>query len=57
MGENPRASNPNAVEVMAITRYFGSIAAVKNLTSNVAAGSIFGLLGPNGAGKSTASKC
>jgi ABC-2 type transport system ATP-binding protein len=56
MGENPRVSNPNAVEVMAITRYFGSIAAVKSLTFNVAAGSIFGLLGPNGAGKSTAIK-
>jgi ABC-2 type transport system ATP-binding protein len=56
MGEHSRALNSDAIELMSITRYYGSVTAVKNLTVSVAAGSIFGLLGPNGAGKSTVVK-
>jgi ABC-2 type transport system ATP-binding protein len=45
-----------AVETMGLTRRFGSLVAVDNLSLAVRGGSIFGLLGPNGAGKSTAIK-
>jgi len=36
-----------------LTRYFGGVAAVKNLDWSVTVGRIQGLIGPNGAGKST----
>ncbi|MEW6047729.1 MAG: ATP-binding cassette domain-containing protein [Bacillota bacterium] len=47
---------PLAVETFRLTRRFGSLVAVDNLTLSIRAGSIFGLLGPNGAGKSTTIK-
>jgi ABC-2 type transport system ATP-binding protein len=43
----------NTVEVLSLTRRFGSLVAVDHLTFTCAPGSTFGLLGPNGAGKST----
>ena len=42
-----------AIEVLEITKCFGSFCAVDRLSFNVERGEIFGLLGPNGAGKST----
>ena len=42
-----------AIEVLEITKYFGTFCAVDNLSFNVQREEIFGLLGPNGAGKST----
>jgi ABC-2 type transport system ATP-binding protein len=44
----------NMIEVKNLTKKFGEITAVDNLTFQVAEGEVFGLLGPNGAGKTTA---
>jgi ABC-2 type transport system ATP-binding protein len=42
-----------AIEVQSVTRRFGDLTAVDNLSFQVEQGEIFGLLGPNGAGKTT----
>ena len=42
-----------AIEVDAISRKFGDLKAVDDLSFSVKQGEIFGLLGPNGAGKTT----
>jgi len=47
---------PPAVETIGLTRRYGSLTAVSDLSLSVVAGSIFGLLGPNGAGKTTTIK-
>jgi ABC-2 type transport system ATP-binding protein len=44
------------LETKALTRRFGSLTAVNELTLSVAQGELFGLLGPNGAGKTTVIK-
>jgi ABC-2 type transport system ATP-binding protein len=41
------------IEIMNVTKDFGSFRAVNNLNLEVVKGDIFGFLGPNGAGKST----
>ena len=41
------------LELVGLSRRFGEIVALDDLSLNVAPGSLFGLLGPNGAGKST----
>jgi len=41
------------IETKNLTRKFGSLIAVDNLTLNIDEGEVFGLLGPNGAGKTT----
>ncbi len=41
------------IEVEHLTRRFGSVVAVDDVSFSVRAGSVFGLLGPNGSGKST----
>ncbi|MCS7053441.1 MAG: ATP-binding cassette domain-containing protein [Ignavibacterium sp.] len=44
------------LEVKNLTKHYGEIKAVENLSFTVYPGKIFGLLGPNGAGKSTTIK-
>jgi len=41
------------IEVMGLTKYYGSLAAIKDVNFKVNAGEIVGFLGPNGAGKTT----
>lgn len=43
----------NAIEVINLTKKFGSFTSVDNVSFNVAKGEIFGFLGANGAGKTT----
>ena len=43
----------NAVEVIDLTRYYGSLPAVDCVSFRVRRGEMFGFLGPNGAGKTT----
>ena len=45
--------NRVAIEVSSVTRWFGNLTAVDDLSFEVKKGEIFGLLGPNGAGKTT----
>lgn len=45
--------NSIAIHTEQLTRTFGELRAVDNLTLQVPAGSIFGFLGPNGSGKTT----
>ena len=49
-------NNSPVLEVRGLTKRFGGLTAVKNLSLNLRAGEIFGLIGPNGSGKSTAMK-
>ncbi len=43
----------NAVEVSKLTKYYGDLLAVDEISFEVRHGEVFGLLGPNGAGKTT----
>ncbi len=43
----------NAIETSHLTRTFGGLVAVDDLTLAIPEGSVFGFLGPNGAGKTT----
>jgi ABC-2 type transport system ATP-binding protein len=45
-----------AIETQGLTRCFGALTAVDDVTFSVAPGQFFGFLGPNGAGKSTTIK-
>lgn len=45
-----------AIQTHGLTRRFGELTAVDNVTFSVAPGQFFGFLGPNGAGKSTTIK-
>jgi ABC-type multidrug transport system ATPase subunit len=43
----------SAIEINGLTKRFGEVTAVDNLSLSVEGGEIFGFLGPNGSGKST----
>ncbi len=44
------------IEIMGLSKHFGDLRAVDDLTFNVSRGEVLGFLGPNGAGKSTTMK-
>ncbi len=54
---DPAISHPRdrlaLIEVTALTKRFGSVAAVEDVSFSVFQGELFGFLGPNGAGKTT----
>ncbi|MBN2565919.1 MAG: ABC transporter ATP-binding protein [Candidatus Eisenbacteria bacterium] len=52
-GSRTSQGDSRAIAVQGLTKRFGHLTAVDNLTFDVGDGEIFGLLGPNGAGKST----
>ena len=41
------------IEIQNLTKYYGKIKGVENLSLKLEEGEIFGFIGPNGAGKST----
>ena len=43
----------SVLEVRGLTRHFGELKAVDEVSFSIEAGSIFGFIGPNGAGKTT----
>jgi branched-chain amino acid transport system ATP-binding protein len=49
----PAARAPDMLEMRSMTRRFGGLLAVNNISFGVRQGEIFGLIGPNGAGKTT----
>jgi ABC-2 type transport system ATP-binding protein len=51
--KEPAAKNESVIVVKNISRNYGDLKAVSNLTLSVARGEFFGLLGPNGSGKTT----
>lgn len=53
MEPSARTAVEPAIRVDGLTKRFGRIAAVEDLSMTVAPGEVFGFLGPNGAGKST----
>jgi ABC-2 type transport system ATP-binding protein len=45
------------LEIEGLTKYFGDLAAVRDVSYQIHGGEIVGLLGPNGAGKTTTLRC
>lgn len=45
------------LEINNLTKYYGDILGVKDVSLKVASGEIFGFIGPNGSGKSTTIRC
>jgi ABC-2 type transport system ATP-binding protein len=54
--ESLLSENSNIIEVTGLTKKFGDITAVDNISFSIRQGDIFAFLGPNGAGKTTTIK-
>jgi ABC-type multidrug transport system ATPase subunit len=52
-GSPTQSMRPQVISVRSLTKRFGTLTAVDNVSFEIPRGSIFGLLGPNGSGKST----
>jgi len=48
------ADRPAVVEVRSLSKHFGAVRAVEDVTFKIFTGETFGILGPNGSGKTTA---
>lgn len=53
MPNRKRIKIMSIIKVEAVSKYYGAVVGVKELSFNVEEGEIFGFLGPNGAGKTT----
>ncbi len=53
MSHEPSAISQTAIEILGLTRTFGSITAVDHLSLAIPRGELFGLVGPDGGGKTT----
>src|SRR5262249_41963640 len=53
LASQPIVSSMAAIEIQGLSKRFGEVAAVDDLSFTVRAGTVTGFLGPNGAGKST----
>jgi ABC-type multidrug transport system ATPase subunit len=53
MADQAQTLTSPAVEIIELSKFFGSFCAVDHLTLTVQQGEIFGPLGPNGSGKTT----
>jgi ABC-type multidrug transport system ATPase subunit len=51
--KSSRSGKPAAIDLKGLSKHFGSVKAVDDVTFEVPEGSVFGLIGPNGAGKTT----
>lgn len=51
------ATKTGAIEITSLSKQYGAVSAVNDVSFSVPSGSIFGLLGTNGAGKTTTFKC
>ena len=47
----------NILETVNLTKYYGKVKGIENLSLKLKEGEIFGFIGPNGAGKSTTIRC
>ena len=45
------------IEIKNLTKYYGQVKGIENLSLKLEEGEIFGFIGPNGAGKSTTIRC
>lgn len=52
-GKSAQTTEGNAIDVRAVSKFYGSLHAVDGINLTVQRGEIFGLIGHNGAGKST----
>jgi ABC-2 type transport system ATP-binding protein len=48
-----KSDNQPAIEVSNLTKHYGEVVAVNDISFQVGNGELFGFLGPNGAGKTT----